>query len=122
MRHAHSGKETAFDDSCQPGVQLLESSERGIHGDHIVDAGIDANYDVFGRKARAAIAFPCLACQGIVDEHATHRLGRDREKMRAVAPDHVVEAGQLDVGLVDERGRIQRGRNRGRAGPLTGNR
>jgi hypothetical protein len=44
----------------------------------------------------------------VVDEDATHHLGRDAQEMGAVLPDDALLIDEAQVGLVNERGGLER--------------
>jgi hypothetical protein len=44
----------------------------------------------------------------VIDQYTPHETRRHRKKVRAVLPLHVLRADQFQVGLVDERGWLER--------------
>ena len=59
-------------------------------------------------RDRAAAALLRVARHRVVDQDVTHRARRHREEMRAVLPRDVIQANELEVRLVRERGGAQR--------------
>ncbi len=45
---------------------------------------------------------------GVLDENATHRLGGEREKVRSIVPALLPGGEELQIGLVDQRRRLER--------------
>ncbi len=59
-------------------------------------------------EALARAALLALARARVVDQHATHRLGGDREEVASVRGAQLLPCRQAHVGLVHERGRAER--------------
>jgi hypothetical protein len=53
--------------------------------------------------------------RGVLDQHLAHGARGGGEEVRAVLPVDLARVDQLEVGLVDQRGRLQRGRGAARA-------
>ena len=66
--------------------------------------------DVFVERQpdRRARPFGGLALARVIDQDAPHHLRRQAEEVRPILPVDAILAGESDVGLVDERGRLQR--------------
>jgi hypothetical protein len=56
----------------------------------------------------ACSALDTFAVAGVVHEEAAHGIGSDREEMGARLPLDAIELNELEIGLVDQRGRVER--------------
>ena len=95
---------------------LLELDERLVEREQLLGLLREQRrVHVFERQVRLAPA-PLVAqpVPGVVDEHHPHRPGRRRVEVEAVADRPRVAARELQVGLVHERGRVDRAVEAGR--------
>ena len=105
--HAESAKKTHFDnlnftriDLCQGGHRIVECYQIRI---------LAATYHgrlVQGNMQHIAPTFQVTAPR-MIDQNASHQLGRNREKMGAILPLHVLVIHQAHVGFVDQGTRLQ---------------
>ena len=86
--------------------QLLH---RAVHGQHVLDGGLDGQVDDVERDARlVAAALGAAALAGVVDEHLAHGARRRAEEVRAVLPAGGRVADEAHVGLVHQGRGVQR--------------
>src|SRR5690606_25035780 len=105
---AEPAEEPALDDGVLPLAQGAEPGERLVEGQQLLRLPVGhERLLVEGDPLRAAAALPGAPPLGVGDEHAAHGLRRQREELRAVLPADPVEPDELEVGLVDERRRVE---------------
>jgi hypothetical protein len=100
-------EELEFDDPCLPLVASLELGERVVEGDHVDRIGAGRRRRFERRRMLDARALLRPTRAGVVDEHAAHRPGGQREEARA-SVHREVGLDQARQSLVDERRRLQR--------------
>lgn len=102
-------KEAQLGDSPLALVELAQCLELLVQGEHVdgfVAIGERAQRDVL--FAAVAAAFGRFLVASMVDQHLAHGSRRDIAEVSAVAPSTASGARHLQVGLVQEGGRLQR--------------
>jgi hypothetical protein len=107
-----------------PLVDLLEILEGVVQGEHFARYRLDASNLLVQRHSQC-VRRPLdrKSAARVIDQDAAHHAGGDGQKMRAVLPADPFLINQTQVGLVDERSRLQRmvaplaSQAGGRAGP-----
>jgi hypothetical protein len=88
-------------------IQLLEAAERLVDGEQLFIAILAVRVVERGLYEPAA-PFRSEAGARVINGDPTHELRRHREEVRAIAPLRVPRIDQLQIRLVNERGRLQR--------------
>ena len=105
---AQSAEESQLDDAALPRVQCLQGLQRVIQC-HEIDAPVAA--DVRRLRQRdvklAAAAFRAVSRPRHVDQDTAHDLRGHGKEVGAVLPAYVLPIDQPQVGLVDERRRLE---------------
>ena len=105
---AQPAKEPEFDDAALALVELRECLQRVIERDKVLTGLVGHDKCLVESHARgAAAAFVRAPRAGVVDEDAPHDPRRHGQEMRAVVPLDRFSVNQADIGLVDERGRLE---------------
>ena len=96
-----------LDDLDLSGVDAGESVQGIIESDE-VDGRVVAHDGGFVQRDMldAASTFEVVPSRSL-HENATHQLRRDGEEVRSILPPHPLVVDQPDVGLIDQRGRLE---------------
>src|SRR5262245_39737974 len=105
-----AAEEPQLDDARLARVELGEAIERRVERDEIDRPLGGGRVEAFveGDARLSAAALECVARARPLDQDLPHGVRRDRAEVRAVLPPLGTILQQLQVGLVDERSRLQR--------------
>ena len=101
-------KVAQFHDAALARVESREPAQRVIQSAEIGGAVRRRYHCLIERdRSQAAAAFEVPSGPGEIHEDASHRLRRERKKMRAALPPHVPGIDEPQVCLIDERGGVR---------------
>src|SRR5262249_38710113 len=106
--HGQPAKIAEFDDARLPRIQLLESAQRLMYGEYLMRtiAGNQGDVVESDPDCLAATLGAQLSAR-MVHQNASHKLCGYGKKLAAALPLGMALRGQLDVGLMYQRGRLQ---------------
>jgi hypothetical protein len=103
-----TAEESQFDQAALSGIERRKLRQRRVEVEdvHIRRVALRGSFVEY-HACPPTGPFVCVAPPGMVNQDATHHLGRQREEVRPILPGGVALANQPQIGLIDERGGLK---------------
>ena len=98
-----AAKEPQFHEACLPLIEAGKLVEGRVKGDHVGFSNLRGYFDALERHGQVGAPLRGRPGTRVVDQHAAHRLRRDRKEVGAILPAHTTLIDELQIRFVDER-------------------